>query len=184
MEKPGPHLWSILEPFFWDQSSVETPRNLLMSPMTCASIVMASGALVSNARSPRCFFGKNDAPFEMAQSIDGLLSDIQGDVPGKHLNPFEMNFPNPGETSIFANAFGFFQVFFCFFSAVSLFSLIASPHMGASMELQLKPNISDRPTFQGGNSAVNRLTSCHQNAQKNDRRSSREMIHVCKMLIS
>ena len=52
MEKPGPHLWSILEPFFWDQSSVETPRNLLMSPMTCASIVMASGALVSNARSP------------------------------------------------------------------------------------------------------------------------------------
>lgn len=150
MEKPGPHLWSILEPFFGDQSSVETPRNLLMSPMTCASIVMASGALVSNARSPRCFFGKNDAPFEMAQSIDGLLSDIQGDVPGKHLNPFEMNFPNPGETSIFANAFGFFPVFFCFFfSSVPIFVDSKPPYgrlHGAPAEAE-----HQRPTdFSGG----------------------------------
>ena len=101
-------------------------------------------------KKPPMFFGKNDAPFEMAQSIDGLLSDIQGDVPGKHLNPFEMNFPNPGETSIFANAFGFFQVFFCFFfSSVPIFVDSKPPYgrlHGAPAEAE-----HQRPTdFSGG----------------------------------
>ena len=119
------------------------------------------------------FLEKNAAPFELAQSknMGCAFSDLRGDGPGKSQALRNELSKQPGETSMFANAVGvlsgFFEpVFLQQCPTVSLFSLIAPPFLGASMELQLKPNISTDRLVMG------------EILKENDRRASGEMIHV------